>query len=135
MKQFNKHPSANLLGTWNEKNKNYEITWKILDRGEPFSPISGRCELCLKEKFYILFRPESADINSRDELFSACRHRISNLLIPHERKKKKKGPGWEKSENSNWIKIFSCGLVLILASMFSYLFKPEESTPVLETSQ
>ena len=124
--------------TWNlkRKNKNYEITWKILDRGEPFSPISGRCELCLKEKFYILFRPESADINSRDEFFSACRHRISNLLIPHERKKKKKDLGEDKkSENSNWIKIFSCGLVLILASMFSYLFKPEESTPVLETSQ
>ena len=50
-------------------------------------------------------------------------------------RKGKKDLGEEKSENSNWIKTFSCGLVLILASMFSYLFKPEESTPVLETSQ
>ena len=73
------------------KNKNFEITWKILDRGEPFSPVSGRCELCLKEKFYILFRPESADINSRDEVFSACRHKRSKLLIPPVRKKI--GPG------------------------------------------
>ena len=79
--------------TWDlkRKNKNFEITWKILDRGEPFSPVSGRCELCLKEKFYILFRPESADINSRDEVFSACRHKRSKLLIPPVRKKI--GPG------------------------------------------
>ena len=51
--------------TWNlqRKNKNFEITWKILDwGGAPFSPMSSRCELCLKEKFYTLFQPESADI-------------------------------------------------------------------------
>ena len=84
------------------KNKNFEITWKILDRGEPFSPVSGRCELCLKEKFYILFRPESADINSRDEVFSACRHKRLKLLIPPVRKKI--GPGWLISEN--WLSFF-----------------------------
>ena len=50
-------------------------------------------------------------------------------------RKGKKDLGEDKSENSNWIKIFSCGLALIFTSMFSYLLKPEESTPVLETSQ
>ena len=91
--------------------------------------ISGRCELCLKEKYYILFRPESADINSRDEFFSACRHRLSNLLIPRERKKKKTGPGWKQ------INISSCGLIIIFAPLFSYLFKPEESTTCAWNSQ
>ena len=78
--------------TWNlrRKNVNFEIKWKILDRGATFSPITGKCGLCTKEKFYIMFRPESADINSRDEIFSACRHKKSKLLIPKERKK---GPG------------------------------------------
>ena len=76
--------------TWSlkRKNKNFEITWKILDRGEPFSPLF---DLCIKEKFHILFELESATINSRDEVYSACRHKHSLLLIPRERKKK--GPG------------------------------------------
>ena len=73
------------------KNKKFEVTWKILDRGEPFSPITNKCALCDKEKFYILFRPKSASINSRDEIFSSCRHKLSKLLIPKERKKV--GPG------------------------------------------
>ena len=40
-----------------------------------------------------MFRPESADINSKDEVFSACRHKKMKLLIPKERKKRSKGPG------------------------------------------
>lgn len=71
------------------KNINFSITWKILDRGGTFSPVSGKCGLCIGEKFYILLRPESANINSRDEVFSACRHKKPKLLI----KPKKKRPG------------------------------------------
>ena len=48
-------------------------------------------DLCIKEKFHILFSPESATINSRDEVYSACRHKHSLLLIPRERKKKGHG--------------------------------------------
>ena len=75
---------------WNLKEKNigYDITWRLLDQAETFSPISGKCALCIKEKFYILFRPTSADLNSRNEMFSNCRHKISKLLIKRERKKK-----------------------------------------------
>ena len=92
--------------TWSlkRKNKNFVITWKILDRGEPFSPISGKCDLCIKEKFHILFSPESATINSRDEVYSACRHKHSLLLIPRERKKK--GHGWKKVKTATGLKIF-----------------------------
>ena len=77
---------------WKLKRKNvkHEVTWKILDRGATFSPISGKCGLCIKEKFYIMFRPESAGLNSKSEAFSACWHKSSKLLIP---KKRKKGPG------------------------------------------
>ena len=76
------------------RNIKYEVTWKILDRGATFSPISGNCGLCIKEKFYIMFRPESAELNSRSEAFSACWHKSSKLLIPKPKPgRKKKGPG------------------------------------------
>ena len=82
---------SNFIWDLKRKNKKFEVNWEILDRGEPFSPITNKCALCDKEKFYILFRPESASINSRDEIFSSCRHKKSKLLIPKERKKV--GPG------------------------------------------
>ena len=82
------------------RDKNPKVTWKILDRGDEFSPLSNKCSLCYKEKFYILFHPESADINSRDEIFSTCCHRKTKLLIPIERGRKKIGETlakhWEK---------------------------------------
>ena len=32
--------------------------------------------LCLREKFCIIFKPEGASLNGRSELFSTCRHRL-----------------------------------------------------------
>ena len=80
---------------WDLKRKNikYSLSWRILDRGTPFSPVTGKCNLCTKEKFHIMFRPEGADINCRQEIFSACSHKKSRLLIPIERGRKKKSPG------------------------------------------
>ena len=34
-----------------------QITWKIIDRAHPFSPVSGICQLCTKEKYYIIYKP------------------------------------------------------------------------------
>ena len=73
--------------------KNHQITWKLIDRGKPFSPISGVCQLCLKEKFYILYKPEMATLNSRNEIFNSCSHKKSTLLIKKPRGRKKKSPG------------------------------------------
>ena len=58
----------------------------MIEQAEPFSTISGKCDLCIKEKFNIMFRPTSADLNSKSEIFSNCRHTISKLLIKRERK-------------------------------------------------
>ena len=67
---------------WNLKKENidFEISWKILDRAQPFSPVSGICALCTLEKYYIIFKPELATINQRDEMNSHCLHKAPKLL-------------------------------------------------------
>ena len=66
----------------------FNLTWKIIDRGSPFSPVSNQCNLCTNEKFHILFSPELAQLNSRNKIYSNCRHKQSVLLVPKVRKKK-----------------------------------------------
>ena len=63
-----------------KENVDYSISWKVIDRGRPFSPIYGNCQLCTKEKFIIIFNPEISTLNRRDELGSACRHKARLLL-------------------------------------------------------
>ena len=67
----------------------HEISWEILDRGTPYSPIKETCDLCNKEKFHILSQANPNQLNSRNEIFASCRHKHSFLLIPRERKKKR----------------------------------------------
>ena len=62
------------------KQENFDIHWSIKDKAKPFNPVSKRCRLCLKEKYYIIFQPEGASLNRRSEIFSSCRHRLSKLL-------------------------------------------------------
>ena len=67
---------------WDLKRKNidHSVTWKILDRGKPFSPVSNLCNLCTKEKYYIIFEPEEATLNKREELNNCCLHKSPVLL-------------------------------------------------------
>ena len=63
-----------------DKNLDYNIKWTAVDRAPRFNPITKKCRLCLKEKYYIIFQPEGAELNERSELFSTCRHRTRDLL-------------------------------------------------------
>ena len=67
---------------WKLKNSQtqYNISWKIITRSQSFNPSTKRCNLCLKEKYFIMFRPEGATLNDRSEFFSTCRHRLKPLL-------------------------------------------------------
>ena len=67
---------------WKLKDKevDYNLTWKIVGKANPFSPVSERCNLCLKEKFFIIFRPEMCTLNTRNELATHCRHKKKRLL-------------------------------------------------------
>ena len=77
------------------KNKGIEhkVTWKILDRGTSYSPVSDVCHLCNKKAYYIIFEPHLAELNSRSELFSTCMHKKSNLLFKPKRGRPRKSPG------------------------------------------
>ena len=63
-----------------DRNLDFDIKWKLMARATPFSPITNVCNLCTREKYFILFRPETATINSRNEINSHCRHKQSMLL-------------------------------------------------------
>jgi hypothetical protein len=53
---------------WDLKDRDigYDIT---IARGRGFNTTTGSCQECLKEKYYIMFRPEGATLNSRDEFY------------------------------------------------------------------
>ena len=68
---------------WTLKDNNIEhfISWRILSSHSPYNSSSKRCNLCLKEKFLIICRPELSTLNKRNELVSSCRHR--NKALQH----------------------------------------------------
>ena len=67
---------------WKLKNnkKQFNISWKLVCKSTTFSPVSNVCNLCTIEKYFIVYHPEMATINSRTELINNCRHKSSVLL-------------------------------------------------------
>ena len=64
-----------------EEEKEPVVSWSFLETGlQNFNPVAGTCKLCLREKYIILFEPSKATLNSRTELYGACRHKRSKLL-------------------------------------------------------
>ena len=63
-----------------QKNVEYEIEWKVLSRAKQYSPVTNVCNLCVNEKFFILYHPELGTLNSRSELTTNCRHKIGKLI-------------------------------------------------------
>ena len=61
---------------WKLKKENIEFTikWRIIDRGKLFNPVSKICQLCVREKFYLIFKPNLCSLNNRNELGAYCRH-------------------------------------------------------------
>ena len=53
-----------------DKKKDFTISWNILAKAKSYSNLSKRCNLC-----NILYKPDMATLNKRNELVSTCRHR------------------------------------------------------------
>ena len=58
----------------------HNVTWKILDKAKKYSPSSKVCQLCLREKFYIICKPDMGTLNIRTEVTSPCIQRKYDLL-------------------------------------------------------
>ena len=79
-----KHRNKTMLSKYiwylKENNIPYQLTWDILGKAKSFNPVTGVCRLCLLEKYFIMFNPKDATLNSRDEIFNSCRHKWRHTL-------------------------------------------------------
>ena len=57
------------------------IKWSIVQRAAPYNPATKRCNLCLSEKYFIMFSPKNSTLNRRSELIANCRHKNKYKLI------------------------------------------------------
>ena len=89
-----KDPEANQTALssqiWDFKKRKigHTIKWKLVDCAKRYSPLSRKCQLCVKEILYILFHPNMANLNSRSDIYANCRHKKCKVLIKPNRKKK-----------------------------------------------
>ena len=67
--EFSKH-------VWSLKDNNvdYSISWRIISSSLSYNSSSKRCNLCLKETFFIICPPDLSSLKKRNELVSSCRH-------------------------------------------------------------
>ena len=63
-----------------DQGKQFNVTWQIMAFAKPYNTATKTCNLCSKEKYFIIFQPEKASLNKRTELISICRHRAPSLL-------------------------------------------------------
>ena len=67
---------------WNLKDKglSYNLEWSFIDKAPPFNNSTKVCQLCLKEKYDIMYNSEKSSLNKRSEVFNTCRHRTQGLI-------------------------------------------------------
>ena len=69
-------------------NKDYKVTWKIVDRAYPYTAGAKTCDLCAAEKMHIALGQRGLVqlpkgcilLNKRSELMSKCRHKAKFTL-------------------------------------------------------
>ena len=59
----------------------HTLNWSIESQKQHFSPITNFCLLCNVEKVLILYHPQLATLNLRNELYGWCPHREKYLLL------------------------------------------------------
>ena len=51
-----------------DQKKDFTISWKIVAKAKSYTNLTKRCNLCNTEKYYILYKPDMATLNKRNEL-------------------------------------------------------------------
>ena len=78
---YQKTSLSNYIWKLKKRRENFEISWKILSKARPYSPSKKICELCNRERYYIMYYSNSkATLNKRTEFFSHCLHKDKFLL-------------------------------------------------------
>ena len=84
--QHTKHRNSTKLSkhiwTLKENNIDHFILWHILSSRSPYNSASKRCNLCLKEKLFIIHQPELSSLNKPNKHVSSCHHRNKALKFP-----------------------------------------------------
>ena len=70
---------SNHIWELKSKNTNFDLNWKILARAAPYKNGGINCNLCLKEKMFILKADKSKILNNLD-LILKCRHKFKFKL-------------------------------------------------------
>ena len=81
-----------------KENTVHTVTWKILEKAQPYSSTTGKCNLCTTEKAHIAYAHPS--LNKRRELFSTCPHRRKHLLSNLKSEEKKNPSGSAPSRSA-----------------------------------
>jgi len=68
------------IWTLKDSNVPHTINWKIMSQCKPYSTNSKKCNLCIREKYFIICHPNLSSLNNRNELATECRHRKKHLL-------------------------------------------------------
>ena len=87
------HKSTLSTFIWKLKDKgiDYNIEWDIINSARSYKPGDRFCGLCIAEAKAILFRPEAATLNKRDEVFNTCRHKAKFKLARAWQRIRKEG--------------------------------------------
>ena len=67
---------------WSLKEKKIAFTmkWKIISKAKSYRPPNKKCNMCIREKYFIICKPNMATLNNRNELATECRHKHKCLL-------------------------------------------------------
>ena len=80
-----KHRNSTELGkhiwTLKDGNIDHSISWHIILSRSSYNSSNKRCNLCLREKFLIIYRPDLSSLNKRNELVSSCCHRKKSVAM------------------------------------------------------
>ena len=65
---------------WTLKGNNidHSISWRIISSSSSYNSSRKRCNICLKEKFLIICRPDLSSFNKRNEHASSCKALLRN---------------------------------------------------------
>ena len=66
-----------------ESKTEYDLSWDVIERAQPYPAATNRCNLCIADKYFILKTKPS--LNKRREIFPSCPHRKKHLLRNYQR--------------------------------------------------